>query len=368
MASFSTFRMNTFGVAIWAFRFLLLISLHSSLVKSEVQVLHIIPSEKDACPSKPCLTISKFAAESRKFVQDNVTLIFQPGNHILNTDLMVRNIDIFSLQLLNSTLDLVRGNMVEVVCSKSKRFHLSRIHLVHISGLHFRGCGGNKVDSVHKLMITDSKFQGEKNHDGSALILNRTIATIVGSYFTEHNGSQLQPLSKYNAGGAVFVNNSELSIFSSTFEGNIATYGGSIFGCYYSNITIINCTFNGTGATMSKWIKFGGSIYIDSGVTMDIKLSNFDKSVATKKGGGVYACAGSEPAILSIVSSHFHMCRNGAVCAAVNSQCHEAHKNQLANTTLTAFMKIVESTFTSNIGGALLIDIMIKWSCDPIWM
>ena len=158
------------------------------------------------------------------------------------------------------------------MCSKSKRFHLSRIHLVYISGLHFRGCGGNKIDSVHKLMIIDSKFQGEKSHGGSALILNGTIATIVGSCFTGHNGSLPQPLSKYNAGGAVLVNNSELSIFSSTFEGNIATYGGSIFGCYYSNITIINCTFNGTG-TISKWIHFGGSIYINSGVTMDIKLS-----------------------------------------------------------------------------------------------
>ena len=335
-------------IGLWA---LLLVSLRSSLVRSEV--LHIIPLAKDPCPVKPCLTLSRFAAESRKFIQDNMTLIFQPGNHVLKTNLVIRNVDNFSLQLYSSQDLTVRGKIVDIMCSKSKIFHLSRIDFIHISGLHFSKCGGNKVESVHKLVITDSKFQGEKEHAGSALILIGTIATIVKSEFTTYNGSLLQPFNKYNAGGAIVANNSNLTIFGSTFEGNIATYGGSIFASHYSNITIVNCTFNGP-ITRSKWIKFGGGMYIDSGVTVDIKLSNFDRYTATKEGGGVYACISSEPATLNIVSSQFHMCRSGAVYAAVNSQCYEAHKKTLVNT--TASVNIVATTFSNNMGGAISLN------------
>ena len=227
-------------IAIWTF----LIFLCSSSAKSEV--LYIVPTLKGPCPVERCLTISMFAALSSQFINNNTTLIFQQGNHILKTNMTINNVDIFSLQL-NSSL-LHSKIMAVIQCNKSMRIHLSRIDHVDISNLHFKGCGGNHIESVHSLVVTDSRFQGVKDHGGSALILNGTTATIMGSQFASYNGGLLHPMNKYNAGGAILVNNSNLTVFESTFEGNIATYGGSIFGSHYSNIMIVNCTFNGTFA------------------------------------------------------------------------------------------------------------------------
>ena len=108
------------------------------------------------CPqNSSCLTLSQFAAYS-SYIEMDTTLLFLPGNHTLNRELLVAQVNNFSM-----TKDGVGNETIFVECStRSGRFHISETASVSINGLHFIGCGSNNISQVNWLTITSSTFQG----------------------------------------------------------------------------------------------------------------------------------------------------------------------------------------------------------------
>ena len=222
--------------------FLLLVSMCSSQVSSEVY--QITSMSGDPCLREPCLTLSQFTNQSDSYLNDNTTLIFQPGNHSLNSVLSVSNITMLSMHASSS-------NTV-IMCNGLGRFDLSSIPVIHVSNITFIGCPGNKVESVQQFTLEYSSFIGQENAPGTALELIDTTASLCSNTFISNSGKQHQYYWYENinalAGGAILSTRSNINITESWFEGNHAQVGGAIFSEFQSNITITNSTFIGNFA------------------------------------------------------------------------------------------------------------------------
>ena len=149
---------------------------------------YITPSPSSLCPVQPCLSLSQLSVKYRQSTISNLTLIFLPGSHILQSELSIKNISELHMSSYSNFL-------ATISCGRLANFSFKGVYLVHISCLKFTGCGGNKVDSVWQLAIEDSTFTGGISSRGAALELVNTNATIIGSSFAFNgNGSYRGPI------------------------------------------------------------------------------------------------------------------------------------------------------------------------------
>ena len=275
--------------------------------------IYITPSSNSSCPEQPCLILSQLANDFRNDLSSNVTLIFLPGSHNLQLELLIESIgEICMLPHPDFS------QMPVILCGWLAKFTFENINLVYMSGLKFSGCGGNKAQSVGHFIIEHSIFLGQQNINGSALELVHTTANISKSSFIFNTcGSYHGPIGLYQlmsvqdpsseltvyafVGGALLVNQSNVDITSSIFEGNNAEVGGAIFSVDESNITVSNSTFVNNHAFYPYKLSFGGAIYSESGQynpgrasmpisgSMVIINTEFIDNTATSEGGAVVA-------------------------------------------------------------------------------
>lgn len=111
--------------------YLLLVCSGAGLVLSKVY--HITPSSSDPCPVEPCLTLSQFVIDANDYVDYNMTLIFQPKGHILESECLIANIGMFSM-LSNSSNAAIR-----ITCNQLGRFTIDSVHTLLVSNLTFVG-------------------------------------------------------------------------------------------------------------------------------------------------------------------------------------------------------------------------------------
>ena len=221
--------------------------------------------------------------------------------------ILIKNSD----SLYASSLD----SNVTIACSHSSAsFEFSNISVVHISGLTFTGCTGNKFININQLTLEDSKFIGNKdsNINGPALELIESSAKLIRTELSHYYGSRVTSLLCENingddlnawydfqygwnaavsatAGGAIVSTHSNVTIDGSVFEGNSAQAGGAIFVEQQSNITIINSTFMWNQATAlqsHQYCYFGGGVlYSNDGSSVTIQNSTFERNTAHWLGG-----------------------------------------------------------------------------------
>ena len=225
--------------------------------QSEVHY-YIKPSPDIPCPKDPCLTLSQFAANASNCT-GNVSLIFLPGNHSLDSMLKVSGAVNFSMKSRDNEL-------VTVECkSQSGRFVVYETTFASIKSLHFNGCGGNTVTKAKQLLVKDTIFYGVEGSGegrGTALVLNEVnFAEITESSFISNtpgvnskhhyvrefitNPDILQKLALkeddlVTVGGALLTTSSNVSVISTKFVRNEAAIGGVLLA-YRSVITISQC-------------------------------------------------------------------------------------------------------------------------------
>ena len=263
----------------------------------------VTPSSADPCnETEHCLTLSQFVNNSSDYLRANITLFLQ-GEHSLDSTLLIENVDTFCMSSLDSN--------VTIVCNHSSaRFEFNNVSVVDVSGLTFIGCTGNKFINVSQLMLKDSQFIGHERN-GTALELEETSATFTNTKLSLNYGNRVISLNCENddartdflygfnyyeditvdvtAGGAIVSTHSNVTIIDSVFEGNSAQAGGAIFAQLQSNITIINSTFVGNQATSLQSHQYcyagGGVLYCDSGSSIIVNSSTFERNTAHWLGG-----------------------------------------------------------------------------------
>ena len=116
-----------------------------------------------------------------------MSLSFLPGNHTLEGELSITQMDNFSMTKaanFNETVFLQCTNL-------STRFIITQTRLTSIKGLHFIGCGRNRVTHVTQFTAEDTIFQGGQEGGGTAVILFHVdSARIIKSLFTFNFGNE----------------------------------------------------------------------------------------------------------------------------------------------------------------------------------
>ena len=239
---------------------------------------HVTPSPNVTCPQDPCLTLAQFAVNSFNYTgqESNVSLIFLPGYHDLQNELVLFHSDNISLMA-----DLSQDNSSVIVrCGcELGRFLINDTLFALIKGLHFIGCGPSAVTGVELLVIEDTTFQGApEGSRGTALMLNKVYSANIEASSFVFNSNDGRSNTDVN-GGALSATSSNVFISNTTFTNNTSLFGG-VLSASYSDIEVTNCTFTYNRASA------GGVIYtIESSIV--IKNSYFFRNEAKEGGGGV---------------------------------------------------------------------------------
>ena len=270
-------------VAILFFCYHLLVS-----AVSKTAIINILPSVSDSCPAKPCLTLDEFSRSANDYTNNytNITLIFQPGNHSLHT--------YFSLGQIHTLVMSQTDSSPAIICEKASNFNFKNIDMIHITGIHFNGCGSNKIANVQYLLVSDSSFYGTKENTGTALWLTDVvIANITRTNFVSNNGSTYLYPGLFSTGGAIFASQCGITISECIFERNNATEGGAILIHKFrhhpqSIVNVTGSTFNYNSAST------GGALAVDNGDTLApgvvcVSESFFDGNVADEQGGALFS-------------------------------------------------------------------------------
>ena len=284
------------------------------------------------CPEveQTCVTLSDF---STNFTIDtygeneSVTLLFLPGYHTLESQLIFTNLS--SVAMVKSNTTMVSQPVI-ITCNNDTKFEFIELNSLFVVGLTFVGCTGTKVESVHTFTLEDSIFEGQ--NVGTALKLDRVAASVVGSSFSSFGGDSIEYFvtccmrrAPYHAtlrvGGAIIANHSRLDIDNSDFQHNMADIGGVIYSVHQSNISITNSNFTDNSANFDRPIYYYYNCYCGGGVlqsnnTSSIHISNsqFIGNSALSSGGvvSVVDSGGVNSAISITISNNSTFTDNSA--------------------------------------------------------
>ena len=231
----------------------------------------------------------------------NLILDFLPGNHTLVSELSFSHLVMVSF-LANYDLSSNFPPTL-IFCNDDARFEFLDVQTVQIVRLIFIGCTGNELRYVKQFTIEHSSFDGLYGKDGTALILYFVFGNMLNSSFTNNNGHRLHYIKcrdlygneidvSTTAGGALYMEESQITIEWSRFRGNSGGVGGAVFSGFNSNITINNSYFAKNHATGSKsqittYCNGGGALFADDAkyVTLvDSQFTNNSASACTNGG------------------------------------------------------------------------------------
>ena len=314
---------------------LLSIAFSFGVVLCDINHITIISLNKK-CPStsESCLTLSQFANNfsSESYHGSNLTLEFLPGNHTLPSQLSFMNLSIASM-FANFDMSSNFSQPALIFCDSNARFEFLHVQTVQISRLNFTGCTGNKVENVEQFTLVDSSFVGVEGKIGTVLKLNQTSANISSSFFINNKGDtyhyiwcigwNFQSTVRYRyvtvAGGAISMEESQVTIERSIFERNRGDVGGAIFSKLNSNITIISSNFVENHATLEShniWYCSsggGGALYAENVKAISLMDSHFtDNSASAILSGGAICVHGSKSKTLNFTITNCQLNNNTA--------------------------------------------------------
>ena len=297
----------------------LLLQFADSVYCQDVNFYHITPSLDIPCPQNPCLTLSQFAASDNQSDTLNISLIFLPGYHSLDTELSLSHVDHFIMTKITQD-----DETAFVECDgQFGSINISETTFASLRGLHFVGCGDNRVSNVEWFTVEDTIFQGVKDN-GTVLRLNEiTTASLIRIEFLfnqqplgsltglfnilSSNISIVSSKFMYNVVfdvGVMCVYKSSLHVIRSNFSQNInrGDYGAVVMNTSESSISIDNCAFTNNYASHFS-IDGSGVIDINRQVSLNITTSSFINNNASY--GGVMYTQSSIKSSFNITNNTF---------------------------------------------------------------
>ena len=273
-----------------------------------------------SCPhnSANCTTLSEYAQEVELYFTSNTTMVFLPGDHVLNTSITVANVASLTMRGESSS-----GNRATIICNGPVGFSFTSMVEFKIQSLAFTSCnrsssGNDRVASLanSSALFLYSTLSAElvncSFHDNfcTALAVFDTSITLAENKFT-HNQCACDTcgfalgcgITAYNSnltftGNTAFLENSYSSLVSWD-----AVLAGAIWGV--ESILHFNGTNNFIGNVNSAQSILGGSgaIYATSGSFLSFTgVSNFSNNSAHSGAGAIYAY----PALVGSTSVSFN--------------------------------------------------------------
>ena len=260
-------------------------------------------------------------------MKSDTSLTFLPGNHSLDTPLLVKNCSSFRMDAIGTNSS--DSTIIECKHLKGFIFEISNVTDVHVSGLQFLGCSSS-FNLIRQAWIKGCTFSFSQT---TALKFVDSTAHIAQSLFSHNKGGgyQLERNSLATAGGAIFANKSTIVIAKSFFQGNSAENGGAIYGhCNGNNsLTLLNSTFTENAAKCklsqrgTTTYYYGGVLY-SKGCKIVINSSKFQNNLAAEiveerdihSHGGVMALFATSAFIHHSAFTHNRASKSGGVIFA----------------------------------------------------
>ena len=245
----------------------LLISTLSRCTAENVCCVTPTATSWSSCPhnSTHNATLSEYAQEVELYFTSNTTMVFLPGDHVLDMNITVANVTRLTMRGESSS-----GNIAIIVCSRSVGLSFKNMAELKIDSLVFTSCGRDSASP------SASKY---------ALLLELIAhAELVTCSFHNNNGTT----NRTSLGGAIYVSQKTVLNFSGTnnFINNSAEDGGAI---YVSHNTRVSFSENSNFINNSA-ARDGGAIYASHNTRVSFSgNSNLINNSAARNGGAIYA-------------------------------------------------------------------------------
>ena len=246
---------------------------------------HIVPSisQCQSYSAETCFTLEDFSSNiSDRFDQDNFTLSFLPGDHLLTRRFTITGTQNTTLTGQNSS-----NSLSTIKCQGPSGFEFRDIHSINIKYLKFTGCGNVR--------------------QGGAIHISKADNVLIrGCHFTNNHVDRLQ-----SQGGAVFSQNTvAMNIEENLFDSNYAGgYGGVIYVKNSGNISstrnkyISNSARHGAicisqsgniSSTSDQYINNeGGAIKVNVDYVGSGNIYSTSNEYINNSGGAIYVGSGN---------------------------------------------------------------------------
>ena len=225
---------------------------------------YVSSATDSACPSTPCLNFSQYIQNSDTYFTSNTTFIFRPGDHIVEKNVVIANVNILKLTGRSETKP-------RIVCTLPAGFALDNVSNAEFASLEFISCGAQDypfstmfLNEVANVKLTNCSFQNSKS---TALYALNSVVVLTWNSFRNNSA---------NYGGAILSIHSHIYLQEkNTFAYNSANVGGAIAMTFFS-------TFNGTGKSVfiSNTATQGGGIFVIKSTAMFAGDSHFVENTA----------------------------------------------------------------------------------------
>ena len=257
-------------------------------------VYHIVPSPDHHCPVESCLTLTSFAKNQyqNQYVDSNILLIFQMGNHTIYSKFSVQVTNVANFSMIPYSANQLNTG---IICERSSTsdFIFSAVDHIYISNLKFFGCrrrifGFNSDNTLitvmeSNLILLECTFMdNERTNMITAQHSNITIlqSTIKNNqhtlnsqgilFFNGHcNVTIIQSIFIDNEGKILYAKSSSqakdfntLAVTGCEFRNNYANREYSL-RIMYSEIVITDTKFISNRVTRSPVSAFKSKVKID---------------------------------------------------------------------------------------------------------
>ena len=286
------------------------------------------------------LTLSQFVNNSSSYlrVTSDTILIFLPGNHNLESELLVENFHSFSMYAWHGS-----SSKATITCHHSARLEFRNVSTVTVSGLEFIGCSENRVISVDQFQLENSEFIGNAiiHAYGTVLSIEESTAKLDRVLFLSQNR-------KFCA-AIVCVINSNLTVSHSTFKSNIGS--GDVLKIGNTNMSL-SCSelvsnqngynYGSTIIEHTKFINNTGLILSATHTEVSISYNEFLSNDAY--GWYLLAFVG---VLTSIDHSKFINNTGTSVLLVANTDTITLHLNEFINNKIITVMVAHNTTVTT---------------------
>ena len=151
------------------------------------------------------------------------------------------------------------------------------------------GIGGALYINNSNITVLHCLFKANTvTYSGGAIIMLKTRGSFVNCTFERNSAKGL--LHKKTAGGAISsFDRSNITVQQSLFKENTATYFGGAIHMQNTRGSFVNCTFERNSAkSLPDKMVFGGAISLCDRSNITVQQSLFKENTATYKGGAIY--------------------------------------------------------------------------------
>lgn len=264
-------------------RGLLLLILFYLPVLSTSSVVYVTPTPPIPCHGNPCYNLSYYAKEAEKYLTSNTTMVFLPGEHILEETISIHDVHNFSMVAEDE------GSCV-IVCSgpDCDGFYFVSVELLQINGLKFVSDNNSvSVQLVKACILTNCTFADSSD---TALLAVNSSLWLDGNMFVNNSGRSQIP-NQISPGGGVAVVISNITLQGrNNFTNNTCLddyCGGSAIYAVKSTIIVegnVSVVNNTVMNNIDTGVPSGGAgfLFFDSTVEISGHVELLDNSVSNK--------------------------------------------------------------------------------------